>query len=265
MIEYELDLWERYGRRDETARKDLILFYLPLVDEWAKRISKAASWANWKDLRQDGVIGLMKAIERFDPNRGVAFRYFASRYIRGAIFDSAELTHDMARQQEEICRKIKRAEDELTKKLQRNPTIEEVAEKTEFTVEQIRDAVDAMGIAFAGALPDSEDYSAINLIETAQPEIKVLIRDAISHLSEREASIVIYYYLEDQSAREIAKKLKLTVSNVTKIRQRAINKLRNLLDTRGKCEGDEEKRPGKGTARSQVPALDRKRTHRLFR
>lgn len=256
MPENEFDLWERYGQKDETVRKDLILFYLPLVDEWAKRISKTASWANWKDLRQDGVMGLMKAIERFDPARGVAFKYFASRYIRGAIFDSADLTRDLTRQQEEIYRKIKSAEDELTKTLQRNPTIEEVAEKTEFTVEQIRNAIDAMGIAFAGAFPDSEEYSATNPFGAAQPETTVLVQDAISQLSEREAAIVIYYYLEDQSAQEIAERLGLTASNVTKIRQRAITKLRNLLDTRGKGQRDEEKRPGKRITQSQVHPFD---------
>ena len=227
MSENELDLWERFGRGDEAARKELILSYLPLVDEWAKRISRAASWANWQDLRQDGVMGLMKAIERFDPGRGVAFKYFARRYIRGAILDSPELTRDMARQQEEIWRKIKRAEAELTKTLQRNPTIEEVAEEIELTVEQIRNAIDAMGIAFAGALPDSEDES---VSEAAQPETTVMIRDALSQLNKREALIVTCYYLEDQSAQEIAEKLGLTITNVTKIRQRAIIKLRTQFD-----------------------------------
>lgn len=230
MIEDELILWKRYGQGDETARKELILSYLPLVDECAKRISRAATWTNWRDLRQDGVMGLMKAIERFDPKRGVAFKYFASPYIRGSIFDSSDLTRNMARQQEEICRKIKRADAELTKTLHRNPTIEEVAKKTDLTVEKIQDAIDAMGIAFAGAFPDSEDQSPSSRIQPAQSETKALVQDALSHLDEREALILIYYYLEDHTPQEIAKRLELTASNVTKIRQRAINKLRELLD-----------------------------------
>ena len=245
MTEIELDLWERFSQRDETARKELTLFYLPLVDEWAKRISKAASWANWKDLRQDGVMGLMKAVDRFDPNRGVEFKYFARSYIRGSIYDGSELTRDLARQQEEICRKIKRAEVELAKMLQRNPTVEEIAEKIELTVEKIRNALDAMGIAFAETLPDSKDQSAITLIEAAQPETTIVVRDALSQLSEREALVLSYYYLDEQSPQEIAEKLELTVSNVTKIRQRAIIKLRKRLDIIGKGGRDEEKRSGK--------------------
>ena len=245
MTKIELDLWKGFNQRDETARKELILFYLPLVDEWAKRISKAASWANWKDLRQDGVMGLMKAIDRFDPSRGVEFKYFARSYIRGEIYDGSELTRDMARQQEEIYRKIKRTEIELTKMLQRNPTIEEIAEKTELPVEKIRNALDAMGIAFAEALPDSKDRSATTLIAAAQPETTIAVRDALSQLSEREALVLSYYYLEEQSSQEIAEKLELTISNVTKIRQRAIIKLRKRLDIIEKGGRDEEKRAGK--------------------
>ena len=72
----ELNLWERHGQRDEAAQKELILFYLPLVDVLAKRIARSTG-ANWEDLRQDGTIGLIKAIARFNPRQGVPFRAFA--------------------------------------------------------------------------------------------------------------------------------------------------------------------------------------------
>src|SRR5882724_3102938 len=132
MSEDELNLWERYGQRDEASQKELILFYLPLVDVQAKRIARSTG-ANWEDLRQEGVIGLIKAIARFDPRRGVPFRSFTKPHICGAIFDSSELTRDMARRQEEIYRKLRQTEAELTQTLQRNPTMEEVAEKAELT------------------------------------------------------------------------------------------------------------------------------------
>src|SRR5438309_1979254 len=117
----ELSLWERYARGDEAARKELLLSYLPLVEVLAKRIARSTG-ANWEDLRQDGAIGLIKAISRFDLGQGVPFRAFAKHYIRGAIFDSSELTRDLARRQEEILRKFKQTEDELIQTLQRNPT-----------------------------------------------------------------------------------------------------------------------------------------------
>jgi RNA polymerase sigma factor (sigma-70 family) len=97
----------------------------------------------------------------------------------------------------------------------------------------------ANSIASAAQLPDFEDYSA-----TPQLERNVLIQEALSHLSERE-KLIVSYYLEDQSPQEIAERLKLTVSSVTKIRQRAIIKLRQRLDIMRKGERDEEKRSGK--------------------
>ncbi|MEK6406800.1 MAG: sigma-70 family RNA polymerase sigma factor [Acidobacteriota bacterium] len=241
----ELSLWARYRQGDERSREELILFYLPLAIVWAKRLSRIAGWANWEDLKQDGVIGLMKAIERFDPGRGVEFRCFARSYIRGAILDSSEFTRDLARRQEEIYRKIRRAEDELTKALQRNPTVEEVAEKTELTIEQIRNAIDAMGVAFAGELPDAEGAPASPRVLTPPPERAIMLLEALSHLSAREQEIIRLYYWEDQPHEEIAQSLGLKVSNVIKIRQRAIKRLGKVLDVEGKGRQDGDKQSGR--------------------
>lgn len=230
----EFSLWTRCRRGEETARKELILLYLPLAIFWAKRISMIAGWANSEDLKQDGVIGLMKAIERFDPSQGVKFKFFARRFVRGAIFDGSEFTRDLARRQKETYRKIRRAEDELTKALQRIPTIEEVAEKTELTIQQILNAIDAVGVASAEELPDHEGAPASGRIETPQPERTIMLLEALSQLSAREQEIIRLYYWEDQSHEHIAQKLGLTASNVIKIRQRAIKKLGKLLDDEGK-------------------------------
>jgi RNA polymerase sigma factor (sigma-70 family) len=228
MTEDELNLWERYGRGDETARKELILLYLPLVDLLARRIARSTG-TNWKDLRQDGAIGLMKAVARFDRSQGVSFKTFAKYYIRGAIFDSSELTGNLARGQEAIYRKMRHIEDELTKMLERNPTIEEVAEKAELTTEQILNAIDARGIAFAGELSDAEVMPSSYTIEPSRSERTIFLMEALSHLDARGEQVIRLYYWEDQPPEKIAQMLGLTTSNVTKIRQRAIAKLRKQL------------------------------------
>lgn len=244
MTEDERSLWERYGHGDEGARKELILFYLPLVDLQAKRIARITG-ANWQDLRQDGAIGLINAIARFDQGRGVPFRAFAKPYIRGAIYDSSELTRDMARRQDEIYRQVRQAEAELTQTLQHNPTIEEVAAKTGLSVEQIGNAIDARGVAFAGALPDAEDPPASSMVESPRPERTIFLLEALAHLRPREQEIIRLYYWEDQPHEEIARQFGLTVSNITKIRQRAIGKLRQLLDVKREGGQDEDRRSGK--------------------
>jgi RNA polymerase sigma factor (sigma-70 family) len=241
MTEDERSLWEHR----ETARKELILFYVPLVKLLAKRIAWSADWTNLEDLVQDGVIGLIKAIEKFDPDQGTPFIAFAKHYIRGAIFDGSELTRDMPRQPEEIYRKIRRAEDELTKQLQRHPTIEEVVEHTGLTVEKIQNALDAMSLAFAGELPDTDDSTASSSVQPADQERVAMIHDALSHLSKSEPEIIHLYYWEDLPDKEIAARLGLTVSNVTKIRQRALDKLRKRLDVKKRGGQDEDRRSGK--------------------
>ncbi len=243
MTEEEFNLWARHGR-DETAQKDLVLFYLPFVDVLAKRIAKCTG-TNWEDLRQEGAIGLMKAIARFDPEQGVPFRAFAKWYICGAIYDSSELTHDVPRRQEETYRKIRQTKDELTQTLQRSSSIEEVAEKAGLTIEQIRNAIDAKSVAFAGPMPDAEDTLASATLEAPRPERAIFLLEALAHLDDREQEIISLYYWEDQPHEEIAQRLGLTLSNVIKIRQRAIGKLRKRLDVKRKGDRDEDRRSGK--------------------
>lgn len=229
----ELNLWQRSRQGDEAARQELILRYLPLVDVLAKRLARIAG-ASFEDLRQDGAIGLIKATTRFDHTRGAPFRVFAKQYIRGAMFDSSDLTRDVTRRQEENYRKFRQAQDELTQTLRRNPAIEEVAQKTGLTVEQIRTAIDARSVAFAGPMPDAEDPPMSELVEAPRPERTLYVLEALAHLSDREQEIVSLYYWEDQPHDEIAQSLGLTVSNVIKIRQRAIGKLRTRLDVNPK-------------------------------
>jgi len=228
MTEDERSLWERNSRRDETARRELVLLYLPLVDVLARRIARI-SGARWEDLRQDGAIGLLTAIAKFDFRTGAAFRVYAKQYIRGAIFDSAELTRNVRRRQEEIYRRVRTATEQLTQTLQRIPTIEEVGKQTGLTIEQIMTAIDAKSVGFPEALPESGDPDLI-LYKSTNPEVRIFLLEAVEMLSEREREIISSYYWNDQTNEEIAQQLGLTVSNAIKIRQRAIQKLRKKLD-----------------------------------
>lgn len=237
-------LWERYREGDEAAReaayRDLLLHYLPLVEVHARRIARSAGWADWRDLKQDGVPGLMGAVKRFDPGRGVAFASFARAYIRGAIFDSPTLTHNLARRQQEIVQQVRDADAELGQALGRQPTTAEVAAKTGLTEEQMRHAIAAVGVAFAGAPSETDEGAAATGTSAATQEATILVREVLERLSEREAQIIIYYYLEELPTREISRQLGLSVSNVTKIRQRALGKLRALLGVKKEGGRDED-------------------------
>ena len=133
----ERDLWHRLRKGNDDARRDLIVLYLPLVDLLARRLARITG-VFWEDLRQEGAIGLMKALIRFDPNHGAPFRVFAKQYIHGAMLDGSDVTRDVARRQEENYRKVRETEERLTQAFHRNPSIEEVANESGLTTAQIR-------------------------------------------------------------------------------------------------------------------------------
>lgn len=258
--EREIDLWRRYQRGDERAREELILYYLPLVRSWVSRVSRNATWANREDLAQDGIEGLIRAIERFDPDRGLEFSTFARHHIRGAIFDSAELTRNLPRLQRKNFIRVMRAHDDLGTKLKRKPTIEEIAQEAALSLEQVQNAIDASGIAFPessnsislvlrGSLEGFERLQELlksgKLSRVAGAEVKaiqwtepqnfgetLLAQELLSTLEPREQHILTEFYWADRSDSELATELKLTLSNVRRIRLRALDKLASRFETK---------------------------------
>lgn len=241
MTEDELSYWECY----EAARNKLIAFYQPILDGPAKHIARITGRDNWEDLRQDAVTGLMKAIAKFIRGRDVPFRAFARPYIRGAILDSPELTHSMTRTQQRIYRKARRAENSLTKSLHRNPTIEELAKKTRLSIEQIRNAFAALGIANPRELSDEDDIMSSNYVTYSPSYSQILIDEALDCLSETEQTIIRLHYLEGMSHEKIAEELEIipievtrsrerVIGNVAKTCHRAMNKLRKRADVEAK-------------------------------
>ena len=246
MTEDEINLWRRYRQGDQVAHEQLILSNLKLVKGVVNRACRVASWANRQDLMQDGVIGLMKALEQYDSDRCPEFEHYARIIIREAIFKSSELTRDLARRQAQNYRKIRQATNELLEMLNRKPTFEDIADRAGLTVEEVLNAIDAMSIAFAGGYPETADApSAVKSDEIERHDRAILIHSALARLGGREAVILIYYYLQEQSHDEIAASLGLKESNVVKIRQRALGKLRKLLEVRKGGVDDDARRPGK--------------------
>src|ERR1700720_3127043 len=220
MTEDELRLWERY----ETARTELIAFYLFIIDGPARHFAKITGRDNWEDLKQDGVIGLMKAIEKYHRDRGVDFRAFARKYVRGAILESPELTRNLSRTQREIYNKARRAENSLTKTLHRNPTIEEIAKKTRLTIEQIRNAFAALGITNPAELSDKDDISSSDRTSSTA-YYQILIEESLADLTELEQKIIRLHYMYGMSHERIAEELDIIPVEVQKIRERAIGKV----------------------------------------
>src|SRR5215213_6553705 len=141
----EIDLSKRVKMGDKAARKRLIEKNLKLVVSIAKK--SRGHGLPFEDLIQEGNIGLMKAVEKFDPDLGFRFSTYATWWIRQAVqravADKGRTIRVSVHMGERI-RKVTRTYNELSAKLGRQPTDEEVAERLGWAVDKVRDAKDAM-------------------------------------------------------------------------------------------------------------------------
>lgn len=215
----EIELSQRTKAGDTRARKRLTEKNLRLVISVAKKYRGMG--LPFEDLIQEGNLGLMKAIDKFDPDRGYRFSTYATWWIRQAVqravADKGRTIRVPVHMGEKI-RKMARTYNELSAKLEREPTDEEVAEKLEWDVEQVRDV--------KGALPDAtsldqpvgsgEDASELGLFieDEREPEVgETVARDmesgwleeAIEHLPERARYVLVRRYgLDDQDKATLA-------------------------------------------------------------
>ena len=237
MTEDEIGLWHRCRQGEAAAREKLILRYAPEVAYWVNQIRQRAPWANPEDLMQDGTIGLIRAVDKFEAERGWEFSTFARYHIWGKIFDSLELTRGLPRRQEEITHEVREVHDKLAKTLGRKPTTEEIGRELGLSISQVTNAMKATAIAFAAGLAETESDVRLGMRSeptrnptTGDQERRILIQDALSRLDEREAFILIRHGWYGESDSEIAKGLAMTPGAVSKARQRAMKKLRTLLE-----------------------------------
>ncbi|HYP27826.1 MAG TPA: sigma-70 family RNA polymerase sigma factor [Blastocatellia bacterium] len=229
MTEDELASWKRYDRNDETALEELVLHYLPLVRFWVNQISGTARWANRDDLMQEGIIGLIDAIRKFDRDREGEFRPYARKFVRGAVFRNPELSRNRTRYQGDLYRKVRDVHDKLMQQTGRRPTPEDIAVESGLSVKQVRNTLSARNIAFTEELFDAGEAPAAGRSTVERQDAEILIGEALAKLNEREASILTRHYWGDETDLEIAQNLGMTEGQVSKIRQRAVAKLRSLL------------------------------------
>jgi RNA polymerase sigma factor for flagellar operon FliA len=243
------ELWRTYKRtRDHALRDRLILNYAPIVKYVAGRLgSGLPAHVDEGDLVSYGLLGLISAIERYDPDRDVKFETYAIARIKGSILDELRALDWVPRSVRSRARQIERAMAELEAKLARAPTDEEIAAKVGISVEELEGSLTDISRSSMAALDElwtisgsgGDQVALIDTIEDehgpepqtafAQTELREVVADAITNLPEREKLVVTLYYYEDLTLREIGDVLGVTESRVSQLHTKAILRLKGRL------------------------------------
>jgi RNA polymerase sigma factor for flagellar operon FliA len=243
------DLWRRYkDDGDKTARERLVVAYSPLVKFVAGRLGAGLpSHVEDADLISYGLMGLIGAIERFEPERGIKFETFAMTRIRGAIIDELRSLDWVPRSVRSRAREIEAAQSKLEHELQRAPTEAELAAKVGLTEEELQTSLLEIANSSIYALDELWTISdssgdSVSLLDTisdpraddpqealAGNEIKDRLTESIAGLPEREQLVVALYYYENLTLREIGEVLGVTESRVSQLHTKAVMRLKSSL------------------------------------
>ena len=241
-------VWIEYRRtKDQKLRDRLILTYAPLVKYVAGRLgSGLPAHVDDEDLASYGLLGLMGAIERYDPTRDVKFETYAMGRIKGAIIDELRSLDWVPRSVRSRARQIERTIGELEAKLGRAPTDEEIAGKLGVTQEELDDDLFQISRTSIAALDElwtvSSGGDQVSLIDTIEDttgpspaasldetELREAMADAIAGLPEREKIVITLYYYEELTLREIGEVLGVTESRVSQLHTKAVLRLKARL------------------------------------
>jgi RNA polymerase sigma factor FliA len=243
------DLWRRYkGEGDERARERLVVAYSPLVKYVSGRMASGLpAHVDEADLISYGLVGLINAIERFEPAREIKFETYALTRVRGAILDELRSLDWVPRSVRARARQIERANAKLEHKLQRAPTDEEMAAELELSVAEFSAALLQISTSTIAALDElwtvgDSSGDQVSLLDTLtdenapdpaavidETELKERMAAAIRRLPEREKLVIALYYYENLTLREIGEVLSVTESRVSQLHTKAVLRLRSRL------------------------------------
>ena len=230
--------------KDPAYRDQLISEYLPYVKRIVQRLAvHLPSTVDIDDLMNVGVIGLIQAVDRYDPRRDNKFMTYAIFRIKGAVLSELRARDFLSRSNRRKIRELESAYQRLEQKLGREVDDKEIAQELGIELEQVYRTKQMSSISFISLeelgvsskdekeklmnfLTNNED-DALNL--TKLKELKEALAEAIKQLSEKERLVISLYYLDELTMKETGKALGITESRVSQIHSQAIVHLRSKL------------------------------------
>jgi RNA polymerase sigma factor for flagellar operon FliA len=234
----------------EETRERLILEHLPQVRLIARRIhDRLPESVSLDDLISTGIIGLISAVDRYDPTLNVKLKTYAEFKIRGAILDSLRGLDWAPRQQRKKAKQIEAAIASAEHKLQRSPSEEEVAKELGVPMEEYYEwlvevrAVNLGSLEYSAGgedghdllryVSDDEELWPSRVVERS--ELQRLIASSIERMPRLERTVISLYFYEELTLREISRIVNLHESRISQLKSQAILRLRSVVEKRWPC------------------------------
>lgn len=245
-----MELWELWAEsRSQPLKDELVVRYIPLVEQVAERMRMGLPRSlDINELINTGVIGLISAVDNFEPERGFRFETYASTRIRGSILDGLREYDWMPRSIRTKTRQLENALVKLEGELARIPTDEEVAQELKISLDDYYSLLDTVHIASILSLDDPimtddgmtgtfsdmvEDEKSPNPVhEFEWSEAKKLVKDILKKLNQQERLVIALYYYEELNLREIGEVLGISESRISQIHSRVIITIKGTLRNR---------------------------------
>lgn len=222
------------------ARDDLVRLHLPLVEHCARRFANRGEPLD--DLVQVGTIGLLKAIDRFDPDRGVEFSTYATPTVLGEIkrhFRDRGWAIRVPRRLQELRLAIARARGELAQKLGRSPTVDEIAEHLQVSTESVLEGIESAHAYSTLSLDagDGDDSPASILMGMGAVDpaienidIRESLKPLLGRLPDREKKILMLRFFHGLTQAQIAEQIGISQMHVSRLLNRTLAQLREGVD-----------------------------------
>ncbi len=240
----KLKLWEDYSKNPTAQlREKLILEYAPLVKLVAGRLSMYLGYnVEYDDLCGYGIFGLIDAIDKFDANKDVKFETYASLRIRGSILDQIRKMDWIPRTVRQRQKQISAAISEVEAATGKTATDEQVAMALGITEEEYSSWQSQMNVTNLVSLDDFVEQGsdvADNRGLSSQParpeehmekeELKQMLGEALNLLTEKERMVVVLYYYEELTLKEISNVLEVSESRVSQLHTKALGKMKSKM------------------------------------
>lgn len=240
-----MERFREYHRTgDRRIRNEIVVHYRYIADRYALRYGSRG--VPVEDLRQTALLAIIRATDRFDPEMGVEFVTFASRTVDGELkrwLRDKSWAVRPPRSAQERHLTLRRIDEQLTHKLGRSPTVTELAEAMEESVENVLEAIEAGGARTAGGITRTSDDGSTVMAEEILSDKELgfnrvdeglLVGELLDRLSERDRSVIEMRFFDRMGQNDIAQRIGVSQSYLSRMLRRI------LLDLRSQLSGEED-------------------------